>query len=102
MTDLGLSLKDIRGKPSRPFVSLRLLGIRLARLAEHAERRAALLTVAFLVPVRRVATTGTAAATTRLAEEQHVGNRDRHLLGEPTALGVASIGLQVLVHPIDP
>src|SRR5579885_135208 len=78
-----------------------LPGVARPRLAQLAEAGAALLAVALLGAVVAVALADADAALARRAEEQHVGDADRHLLGEPAALGVAAVGLEVLVHPVD-
>src|SRR5437660_7028526 len=78
-----------------------LLGVFRPRLAQHPQDRAALLAEAHLGAVGLVAPAVADAAAATRAIELHVGGVDRHLLGEPAALRVAAVGLDVLVDAVD-
>src|SRR5262249_52276243 len=91
-------LKDFGPMVSRHSL---LLGVGFPRLAEVAQATAALLAVALLAAVGGVALAHADAVAAGVAEQQGVGRRDRHLLGEPAALRVAAVGLDVLVHAVD-
>src|SRR5262245_36981204 len=78
-----------------------LLGVSLAGFAQHAQAGAARLAETFLVAIVAIALADADAVPAGRTVQQHVGDADRHLLGEPAALGVAAARLQVLVDPVD-
>src|SRR5438445_13187881 len=79
-----------------------LTGISFASFAQGAQRIAAFLAVAFLVPIVGVAPANAYTAATRRTVKQDIRHSNRHLFRQTTPLGVLPAGLQVLVDPIDP
>src|SRR5262249_19797427 len=80
---------------------LSLLGVSRTRFAQGAEATAALFAVAFLVTIGGIAAAHANAALARRAVDHHVRDGDGHLLGEPAALLIAAVRLEMLVHAVD-
>src|SRR5947209_4068023 len=72
-----------------------------SRLGQAAQAAATLLAVAFLAAVVAVATADPHSAAAGRAVEQHVGGVNGQLHGQLTALGIAAVGLDVLLGPVD-
>src|SRR5262249_1752234 len=78
-----------------------LLCVSGPRLAQNAKAGAALPTEPLLVSVTPITAADPHSLSTGRTVEQHIRNGDRHLLGQPSSLGVSAVGLQVLVNAVD-
>src|SRR5262249_34584940 len=66
-----------------------------------AQAVAARLAIALLLPVVGKPVADPDPPVAPRTEQKHVGNIDRHLLGEPPPLGILLAGPHVLVHAVD-
>src|SRR5262249_8420192 len=89
------------GNLADPPLTLRPVGVRRPGLAQVAQRVPALLAEALLVAVAAVPVADGDAPPARGAIQGDVGGVPRLLRQEPAALGIAAVGLEVLVHPVD-